>query len=42
MTTEKSRAPNEAEIRALIEDQVKSVRAKDVDGLLPNYTPDVL
>jgi uncharacterized protein (TIGR02246 family) len=42
MTTEKSRAHNEAEIRALIEGQVKSVRAKDVDGLLLNYTPDVL
>ncbi|MGH6921701.1 MAG: YybH family protein, partial [Geminicoccaceae bacterium] len=29
-------------IRALIEDQASAVRAKDVDGSMSNYAPDVL
>jgi uncharacterized protein (TIGR02246 family) len=42
MTAENSKGTGEAEIRALIEDQAKAVRAKDVDGLLSNYAPDVV
>ena len=36
------RTAAEAEIRALIEDQAKAIRAKDVDGSLSSYAPDVL
>jgi hypothetical protein len=32
----------DAAIRALIDDQIKAVRAKDVSGLLAGYAPDVL
>jgi uncharacterized protein (TIGR02246 family) len=42
MTTENSRATDEAQIRALIDDRVKTVRAKDIDGLMSNHAPDVL
>ncbi|MGH6918637.1 MAG: YybH family protein [Geminicoccaceae bacterium] len=42
MTAESGRTIAEAEIRALIEDQVSAVRAKDVDGSMSNYAPDVL
>jgi ketosteroid isomerase-like protein len=42
MPTEKSRASNEAEIRELIENRIKAVRAKDVDAVMLNYAPGVL
>jgi uncharacterized protein (TIGR02246 family) len=32
----------EAEIRALIEEQAEAIRAKDVDGSVSSYAPDVL
>jgi len=35
-------AKGEAEIRALIDSQIKAVRARDVGGLLASYAPDVL
>jgi uncharacterized protein (TIGR02246 family) len=35
-------ATGEAEIRALIDTQIKAVRAKDVSGLMASYAPDVL
>ncbi len=42
MTTENSRAADEARIRALIKERVEAVRAKDVDALMSNHAPDVL
>jgi uncharacterized protein (TIGR02246 family) len=33
---------DEAQIRGLIEDKIKAVRAKDIDGATSNYAPDVL
>lgn len=35
-------ARDEVQIRGLIEDKIKAVRAKDVDGATRNYAPDVL
>ncbi len=37
-----SNRTSEAQIRALIEDRVKAVRAKDPDGTAANVAPDVL
>ena len=33
---------NEAEIRGLIDDWVKALRARDIDALVSNYAPDVV
>jgi ketosteroid isomerase-like protein len=33
---------DEAEIRGLIDDWVKAVRAKDISRIMPHYAPDVL
>jgi uncharacterized protein (TIGR02246 family) len=42
MTTENSKATDETQIRALIDDWAKALRAKDINALLSNYAPDVL
>jgi ketosteroid isomerase-like protein len=42
MTTDNSRAADEAQIRALIDDRVKAVRAKDADRAMSNIAPDIL
>ena len=42
MTAGDGRTTAEAEIRALIEEQAEAVRAKDVDGCLSSYAPDIL
>jgi ketosteroid isomerase-like protein len=42
MTTENSEATGEAQLRALIDDRVKAVRAKDIDGLMSRHAPGVL
>jgi ketosteroid isomerase-like protein len=36
MTTEDSRAADEAQIREIIEERVRAIRAKDVDALMSN------
>lgn len=41
MATEQ-KALDEVQIRRLIEDKLKAVRAKDIDGATSNYAPDVL
>jgi ketosteroid isomerase-like protein len=42
MTTAKSKASDEAQIRMLIEARVKAVRNKDINGALESITPNVL
>jgi ketosteroid isomerase-like protein len=42
MTTENWRAANESEIRALIDDRTKAVRAKDSVGATSGIVPDIL
>ena len=42
MTAESGRTIAEAEIRALMEEQARAVRAGDVEGSVSNYAPDVL
>jgi ketosteroid isomerase-like protein len=42
MTTENSRADDEAQIRELIEERVRAIRAKDVDALMSNHAPEVV
>lgn len=42
MTTPNSIAIDEAQIRALIEDRVKAVHAKDINGVMSNHAPDIL
>ena len=42
MTTENSRAADEARIRELIEERVRAIRAKDVDALMSDHAPDVV
>lgn len=42
MTSENSKANDEAHIRALIEDRVKAIRDKDINALMSNHAPDVL
>jgi uncharacterized protein (TIGR02246 family) len=42
MTTESSKATDETQLRALIDERVKAVRAKDINGLMSNHAPDVL
>lgn len=40
--TAEDKAIDEAQIRALVEDKSKAVRAKDIDGATAIYAPDVL
>jgi len=42
MTAVKSKTANKSQIRALMEERIKSVRAKDIEGRMPTYAPDVL
>ena len=42
MTTANSRAVDEAQIRALMDDRAKAVRAKDVNGAISSIAPDIL
>jgi uncharacterized protein (TIGR02246 family) len=42
MTSENSKANDEAHIRALIEDRVKAIHDKDINALMSNHAPDVL
>ena len=42
MTTEKSRMPDESQIRMLIEDRVKAVHAKDVSAAMSHHAPGIL
>ena len=42
MTTAQREALGETEIRTLIEDRAKAIRAKDVAGALLGYAPDVV
>jgi ketosteroid isomerase-like protein len=42
MTTENSRADDEARIRELIEERVRAIRAMNVDALMSNHAPDVV
>lgn len=42
MTMEPVRTIDEAAIRRLVEHQAKAIRAKDVDGVLSCYAPDVV
>jgi ketosteroid isomerase-like protein len=42
MAARSRRANDEARIRALIDDQAKAIRDRDVDGSVANYAPDVL
>ena len=42
MAAQSRRAHDVAAIRALIDDQAKAIRTKDVDGSVASYAPDVL
>lgn len=42
MTTENSNGIDEAQIRELIEDNARAIRAKDIDGATSNYAPEAL
>jgi len=42
MASEKTKKNDEAQIRELVDNWAKALRAKDVDGLMANYTPDML
>jgi ketosteroid isomerase-like protein len=42
MTPRDDRAGNEAQIRQLLDDRVKAVRAKDVTAVMTAYAPDVV
>ncbi|MEK6288050.1 MAG: nuclear transport factor 2 family protein [Acidobacteriota bacterium] len=42
MTATNSKATSEAQIRKLIDDQARAVRAKDIDGSVSNYAPDIV
>ncbi len=42
MTTASSKASDEGQIRKLIDDQAKAVRARDVDGSISSYAPDIV
>jgi uncharacterized protein (TIGR02246 family) len=42
MTTANSGAVDEAQIRELIDDRVKAVRAKDANGAISSIAPDIL
>lgn len=40
--TTHGRGTGEADIRSLVEDSVKALRAKDIDRLVASYAPDVM
>jgi ketosteroid isomerase-like protein len=42
MTTEKGTATDEAQIRTLMDNRVKALRAKDIDALMLYHAPDIL
>ncbi|MDQ6695393.1 MAG: nuclear transport factor 2 family protein [Chloroflexota bacterium] len=42
MTTNDSKARNQAQIRELTETVTEAVHSKDLDGLMSNYAPDVV
>jgi uncharacterized protein (TIGR02246 family) len=42
MATDRNKAIDEARIRQLIDNWAKAVRAKDINGLMSYYTPDIL
>jgi uncharacterized protein (TIGR02246 family) len=42
MATEKTKRNDEAQIRQLVDQWTKALQAKDIDGLMANYAPDVL
>ncbi len=42
MTTEKSRATDEAEIRQIMDDWAKAFRAKDVEGFMSLHAPEIV
>jgi ketosteroid isomerase-like protein len=42
MTTEASKANDEAQIRALIEGRVKAIHAKDINALMSNHASDIM
>lgn len=42
MKAENSKAAAEAQIRALVENWAKALRAKDVDGVMSHYAPDIV
>ena len=41
MTTENSKATDEAQLRALIDERIEAIRAKDIDALMSHHAPDV-
>jgi ketosteroid isomerase-like protein len=38
----KQECNDEAQIRALVDDWARAIRAKDVDGVLRHYAPDLV
>jgi ketosteroid isomerase-like protein len=40
--TKKKRSTDETEIRQLIDGWAKALRAKDIDGVMSHYAPDIL
>ena len=42
MKTENSKSIDEAQIRKLMDDHAKAVRAKDINSSMSNYAPDIL
>lgn len=42
MIIEENKTKNEAAIRTLIDDNVKAIRAKDIDGVMSAYAPDLV
>jgi len=42
MASEKDKAIDEAQIRQLIDNWAKAIRAKDTEALMSHYTPDIL
>lgn len=42
MATQKAERDDEDQIRQLVENWTTALRAKDIDGLMANYAPDIL
>ena len=42
MTMENSQGNDEAQVRAIIDERVESIRTKDISALLSNHAPDIL
>jgi ketosteroid isomerase-like protein len=42
MTTGRTKADDEAQIRARIDEWAKAARAKDIDGVMSHYAPDIV